>query len=462
MQNLLSTAKSVWSNHRAATLIGAAVVVIAIVGLAGYLVLKRPGDVSNPDVAFEEADQQKGIVGVANWPTYGLNEERTRYLAAEGLNPPFKVAWRFNGRKLLEYSPILVGGQLYGINNNGEAFAVKTRNGKVRWRTEIAALNASSPTYSDGLLYFANLQPGQVQALNSKNGVRRWRRELPGRTETSPVVVDGKVIVGCECGTLYAFDAKNGKTLWAADLPGQIKAAPAVSEGVAYIGDYSGEMSAVRISDGSIKWQSSSQGTGYSAGAFYGTAAVAFGRVYVGSKDGRVYSFDKENGDVAWSHTIGGEVYAGAVAGDTPNTEPTVYFGVYGGSEFFALDARTGDERWSSDAGGSVIGAASLIGETVYVANLDTTETYAFNAVNGERIWTFRDGAYNPIVSDGKRIYLTGYKTIYSLKSGAATKKKARGKKAAAKKKPSAKKKKAGAKAKKKKAGAKKKKKAGK
>lgn len=417
MQKLLATAKSVWSDHRVAALIGAAVAAIAIAGLAGYLILKRPGDVSNPDAAFREGDQQKPVVGVTNWPTYGLNDERTRYLPAQGVGPPFKVAWRFNGRKLLEYSPILVGGQIYGINNNGEAFAVKTRKGKVRWRREIAKLNASSPAYSDGFLYFANLEPGQVQALRAKDGAPLWKRELPGRTESSPAVVDGKVIVGCECGTLFAFDALTGKTVWEADLGGQIKASPAVSEGVAYVGDYSGEMSAVRIADGSVKWQSSSQGTGYSAGAFYGTAAVAFGRVYAGSKDGRVYSFDKESGEVAWSQTIGGEVYAGAVAADTPNTEPSVYFGVYGGSELFALDARTGDVRWSSDSGGSVIGAASLIGETVYVANLDETETHAFNAANGERIWTFRDGAYNPVISDGKRLYLTGYKSIYSLKS---------------------------------------------
>jgi outer membrane protein assembly factor BamB len=65
-----------------------------------------------------------------------------------------------------------------------------------------------------------------------------------------------------------------------------------------------------------------------------------------------------------------------------------------------------------------VIGAASPIGETVYVANLDTTETYAFDAANGERLWTFRDGAYNPVISDGNRLYLTGYKMIYSLKAG--------------------------------------------
>ena len=243
------------------------IVLLVAIGLVAYLIVKRPADVSNPDAEFVvEGVQQKGIVGVADWPFYGLNEERTRYLPAEGLEPPFNVTWRFNGRKLLEYSPIVVEGSLYGVNNNGEAFAVKTRSGKVRWRTEIASLNASSPAYADGQLFIANLEPGRVQALNAKNGVRRWKRDLPGRTESSPVVVGKKVIVGCECGTLYAFDAATGKTLWEADLPGEIKAAPAVSDGVAYIGDYSGSMNAVNIANGDIEWQSSSQGTGLSAG----------------------------------------------------------------------------------------------------------------------------------------------------------------------------------------------------
>ena len=152
------------------------------------------------------------------------------------------------------------------------------------------------------------------------------------------------------------------------------------------------------------------------AGDFYSTAAVAFGRVYVTSKDGRVYSFDKETGDLAWSRTAGGELYAGIVAADTPNTEPSVYFGSYGGGRFYSLDARSGDENWSIDAGGPVIGAASLIGETVYFANLQETDTIAVNASNGGEVWRFRDGAYNPVISDGKRLYLTGYKHLYAMK----------------------------------------------
>jgi outer membrane protein assembly factor BamB len=434
MQALGRNMIALWRDHTVWALMASAAL-LAAAGVAVYFAfIKRPGDKDCPEpCTIETTAEIKPTVGVADWPLYGLDRERTRYLNARGVKPPYLAKWTYKGNRLLEYSPILVGGSLYGINNNGLAFSVKTRNGKARWKREVAARNASAPAYSNGVIYLANLEPGQVQALDAKNGKRIWLRSLPGRTESSPVVVGDKVIAGCECGTLFAFEAKTGKTIWEADLPGQAKAAPAVSDGVAYIGDYSGTMSAVRIDDGSIEWQSSSQGTGIAAGAFYGTAAVAFGRVYAGSKDGRIYSFDKESGDLAWSHTIGGEVYAGAVAADTPRTEPTVYFGTYGGSTFYALDARSGEERWSADSGGSVIGAASLIGETVYVANLDKTETYAFTAATGEKVWSFKDGAYNPVISDGRRLYLTGYKTIYALQPVTEAQLRAKANKAAAK-----------------------------
>jgi outer membrane protein assembly factor BamB len=442
MQGLRNNIADLWSNHRLWVLAGGATALAAVAAVVVYFAfIKRPEDKSCPDpCVIETTDDPAPVVESVDWPLYGLNEERTRYLDAPRVKPPYTTKWTFNGRKLLEYSPIIVENALYAVNNNGLVFSVKKSTGKARWYSEIATRNASAPAYSDGMIYISNLEPGQVIALTTRDGSVVWKRPLPGRTESSPVVVGDRVIAGCECGTLYAFDKKTGKALWDTDLGGQLKAAPAVSNGVAYIGDYSGTMSAVRINDGSIKWQSDSQGTGVSAGAFYGTAAVAFGRVYAGSKDGRVYSFNKDSGELAWSHTIGGEVYAGAVAADTPKTGPTVYFGTYGGSTFYALDARSGEERWSADSGGSVIGAASLIGETVYVANLDNTQTYAFNAANGEKLWSFKDGAYNPVISDGVRLYLTGYKTLYALKPTTSAEVKRKAKAAEAKKKGAGKK----------------------
>jgi outer membrane protein assembly factor BamB len=413
-----SIVQNLWNNHRLATIVGAAGVVAIAGAVIGYLILKRPADKSCPaPCTIETTEGPRPIVGVVDWPFYGLDPERTRYMNAPNVKPPYIVTWKFKGNRLLEYSPILHAGSLYAINNNGLAYSVKTRSGKARWKHEVATQNASAPAYADEKIFVSNLEPGQVQALDAHNGKRLWVRHLPGRTESSPVVVDGKVIAGCECGALYAFDENTGKTIWETGLPGAAKAAPAVNDGVAYEGDYSGTMTAVRIADGSIKWQTGSQGTSFGrAGSFYGTAAVAFGRLYAGSKDGRMYSFDKDTGSLEWSQSANGELYAGVAVADTPSTNPTVYFGSYGGGTFYALDARDGHERWSISAGGSVIGAASVIGETVYFANLHKRDTIGVDVATGKEVFRFRDGAYNPVISDGNRLYVTGYKTIYALK----------------------------------------------
>ena len=120
---------------------------------------------------------------------YGLNPERTRYLDAPDVKPPFSIRWRFKGNHLLEYSPVLVGNQLFGVNNNGLAFAVKATTGKARWKQQIAHLNASSPTFSDHVVYVSNLEPGQVVALAQSDGHVLWKHPLPGRTR---VVATGR------------------------------------------------------------------------------------------------------------------------------------------------------------------------------------------------------------------------------------------------------------------------------
>jgi outer membrane protein assembly factor BamB len=409
---------SLWTNHRWATIATIAGVAAVVIAVVGYLILKRPADKSCQAPCTITSEAPTPVSGLTDWPMYGLNFERTRYLDAPAVKPPYSIRWRFKGGHLLEYSPILVGGQLFGINNEGLAFSVKTRTGKARWKQQIADLNASAPTYSDGVIYISNLEPGQVVALSTHDGHQIWKHPLPGRTESSPLVVGNKVIVGCECNTVFALDRTTGKSIWERHVNGSVKAAPAYSDGVIYVGDYSGELNAIRVKDGSIKWQAGSQGSSFGrSGRFYATATVAFGRVYVGNVDGRMYSFDERTGRLLWSHSTGNYVYAAAVAARTADTPATVYFGSYDGT-FYALDARTGGERWSVPDLGAISGAASLIGDTVYVADLRTTSTFGFDVRNGHKVFEYTDGAYNPVISNGQDLFLTGYKTLYELRPG--------------------------------------------
>src|SRR5205814_1145688 len=135
------TLKSLWANHRWLTIGAAAGAAVILIALAGYLVLKRPGDKSCPAPCTITSEAPQPVSGAADWPMYGLNEERTRYLDAPEMKPPFSIDWRFKGGHLLEYSPVLVGGQLFGINNNGLAFSIKARTGKARWKRQVASLN---------------------------------------------------------------------------------------------------------------------------------------------------------------------------------------------------------------------------------------------------------------------------------------------------------------------------------
>src|SRR5215208_1051548 len=391
---------TLWTTHRAAT-IAVTVGMVAAIGVGGWLVLRNPGSseetiTSAPAPAPPPAPTAPQTT---DWPTYGMDAARARYMPTRRVRPPYKVAWSYDARHLMEYSPIVVGDTLYGIDNNGEAFALNARHGKERWRRDVATLNASAPTYSDGRLYLSNLEPGQVQALKASNGKVAWRNSLPGRTESSPLVVGDRVIAGCECGSVYAFDARSGKQLWSKPVGGAVKASPAFSRGVVYVGDYSGEMTAMRASNGQVKWQTSI------GGSIYGTATVAFGHVYAGDLGGGFHAFDQDSGSLSWSSSTGGYVYGAAAAAQTHDTPPTVYFGSYDGT-VYALYARTGSQRWSEFANGPVSGAGSVVGEIFYVGDLKTTQTFGFRASDGKEVFAALDGAYNPVISDGRKLYM--------------------------------------------------------
>jgi outer membrane protein assembly factor BamB len=405
-----------WSVGLRIGVVAGAGLLVGGAALAGYLVLKRPGDVHNPEAAFQpkQKAKKKKREKTIDWPMYGLNHTRTRYLPAK-LKPPFRQKWAFDAGQLLEFSPILVGRTLYVMNNDAKVFALNSETGNVKWKRRIGDLSASAPAFAHKRLYVTTLEPGQAVALNSKTGKVEWRRALPGRSESSPVVQGGRVFFGAESGEVFALDEKSGKIAWQTPTGGNVKAGPALHDGTLFVGNYAGEMYALRASDGAVRWTSSDLGAGFGrSGRFYSTPAVAFGRVYAGNADGRVYSFDQRSGDLAWSQSLSGYVYGAPAVGDAPGTPPSVYIGSNGGVAY-ALDARNGAERWSVDVGGEISGAGSVIGDVFYLSDVDLDKTVGFDIASGRPVFNIDRGEYNPMVSDGKRLYLTGYASITGL-----------------------------------------------
>jgi outer membrane protein assembly factor BamB len=405
-----------------------AALVAAAAALAAWLLFFRPpGNVSHAGVEFtapkaallpKAKPESTGL----DWPLYGYNAQRTRYMPNAHVQPPYRRTWLFRGNSLIEFQPVLGKGILFVIENNGTLAAINAQTGRVRWRRSVGALAASSPAWSGGRVYaignqagsagIASAGPGTLWCLDAKTGHVVWKMRLSSASESSPLIAGGRVFLGSQDGTVYALRASDGQTVWRHKASGAVKAALAMSQGRLYFGDYSGEMTSLRASNGSVIWRTGTSGRSFGrAGTFYATPAVAFGRVYAGNTDGFIYSFAASSGQLAWSHSTGGYVYSAPAVASLPGMPPAVFAGSYSG-QFLALDARSGSVIWTHAAGGTISGAPSLIGKIVYFSTLSKRTTTGLSARSGRVLWTTNSGSFNPAISDGKRLYVVGYSSL--------------------------------------------------
>jgi outer membrane protein assembly factor BamB len=100
-------------------------------------------------------------------------------------------------------------------------------------------------------------------------------------------------------------------------------------------------------------------------------------------------------------------VYSSAAIDDVPGVGPTVFFGSYDG-HFYAADARSGRIRWRHKSGGKISGSPTIIGDTVYFADLGRSRTIGLRTRNGAVAFKQPQGGYDPVISDGKYLFLTG------------------------------------------------------
>jgi outer membrane protein assembly factor BamB len=356
------------------------------------------------------------------WPNYGYNEERLRTVDYAH-RPPYRIAWRFGARNLVEFPPAIAYGRLYFTNNTGVVYAVNGKTGKRAWKYASGRCTAASPAVSNHVVFvvFLNRLPcdraqdekrrdrltGEVVAFAAGFGRIRWRREI-GPSESSPLVVDGLVYVSDWRGVVYALDEKTGKTRWTFRTKDEIKAGVAVSGKRLYIGSYDHNLYALNRRTGKLLWKAAAQKRIGRRGTFYSTPAAAYGRVFVGSTDRKVYSFGAATGKLIWSQSTRGFVYSSPAV-----WRKRVYAGSYD-KHLYCFDAATGDILWKFKANGAISGSPTVIDGVVYFATLKE-KTFALDARTGRRIWSFPDGKYTPVVADPERVYLVGHARIYGM-----------------------------------------------
>ena len=415
-------------------LVAVVVLLVLLGGTVAFLLAHSPHNVSNPNVEFTAptttaatAPPRKNVV-VDNsvWPRYGFDAERTHFFPGSNLpGPPLHTGWRFQDYAVLEFPPVIYQTTLYLIDDDGSAKALDKRTGHKLWETKVGTLAAASPALGikQGLMYLSILSThghspghGQFVAVSMKTGRVAWSKIIPAGTESSPIASGNAVYFGDQSGNVYSLNATTGRVNWTYHASGAVKGGPALSSGTLYFGDYTGRAYALNAATGHRVWATNTSGAdfGFGSGNFYSTPAVAFGRVYMGNTDGRVYSFAAKTGQLAWATTTGAYVYASAAVDNTPGLGPTIYLGSYDGN-FYGFDARSGAIRWRHPAGGKISGSATIVGNVVYYSDLGTKTTAGLDLRTGRRVFSFADGAFNPIVADDSAIYLSGYTTLYQM-----------------------------------------------
>ena len=293
-------------------------------------------------------------------------------------------------------------------------------NGKTRWQKKLGRLAASSPALDkrpdlrDAARRRRAPAAGGSSRCSSATGTGAGRGRCRAAASPRRCVDDGRLYFGSENGTLYCL--RRAHRQGQVDLPrgrARSRAARRYADGKLYFGDYGGHVQAVRASNGHRVWRAARRRSG--AGQFYATAAVAFGRVYIGNTDGRVYAFSTRNGHRRLVAHTGSYVYASAgrqhrAARRRSSSAPTT-------ARFYALDARTsGSVRWSHDRGGRISGSPTVIGNIVYFADLGHRQTIGLWTKSGRRVFHRGSGAYDPVISDGKHLYLTAHHTLTALR----------------------------------------------
>ncbi len=105
------------------------------------------------------------------------------------------IAWTLKRGAPLTPSPLLVGGELYLISDNGIASCVDAKTGVPHWQVRLGGNHSASPIYADGRIYFLSEEGESVVILPGKQFKPVAQNQLDGQTLASMAVAGGSIFV---------------------------------------------------------------------------------------------------------------------------------------------------------------------------------------------------------------------------------------------------------------------------
>lgn len=184
-----------------------------------------------------DSDKLKLTCVPRDWPSHGYDHRNHRATSVETTISPANASllterWSLPLSGAVTSTPTVGEGMVYVTSWNGSVYAVRAKDGAVRWSYDTGSgvglgLQSSATLTADGRVLVGD-SLGIVHCLSAKKGTLLWTATV-GDTDpaaahiwASPVVANGRVFVGrashsdnpCTQGHLYAFDLDTGAELW--------------------------------------------------------------------------------------------------------------------------------------------------------------------------------------------------------------------------------------------------------
>lgn len=105
------------------------------------------------------------------------------------------VAWRLDRGAPLTPSPLLVGDELYVVNDGGIASCLDAKTGEVRWLQRLPGAYSASPVFADGRIYFLNEEGVATVIAPGKEFRSVASNRLEGATLASMAVANGSFFI---------------------------------------------------------------------------------------------------------------------------------------------------------------------------------------------------------------------------------------------------------------------------
>ena len=272
--------------------------------------------------------------------------------------------WRWRGPGTFATGPITDGTRAYAASEGvgGAVSALALSSGRRRWQTAVGDIAA--PLTLDGESVYGVTQQGLAFALRARDGQRRWVRRV-GSSRSGVLVAGGRAYLATMADSLVALDTADGRVLSSTALPATTVAPLALADdSTAVLASPAGWLLGVTLPSGRVRWQVRT------SAPVFGAPVVAFDTVYALGNDCTLVLVPLDAPRAGESRPIADctTVAAPAILRDD------VLVATVAGDLLLA-DRRTGRRRWSARVGtelrhppsvhrGQIL-AASIIGDVV-------------------------------------------------------------------------------------------------